>query len=93
MLKIKNMPTVSGDAIREEFNIDIFKCEFTEMAENGSYVVLNLNDDAIEDLKDSIEWEQGKSSIRLNKLINQLNLVEKLRELGYTDEILVFVFW
>lgn len=93
MLKIKNMPTVSGDAIREEFNIDIFECEFTEMAENGSYVILNLNDKAVKNLKDSIDWEQGKSFHRLNKLKNELNLVEKLRELGYTDEILVFVFW
>lgn len=93
MLKIKNMPTVSGDAIREEFNIDIFECEFTEMAENGSYVTLRLDDDAVEDLKNSIEWQQSNPSRYLNKLRNQLNLVEKLRELGYTDEILVFVSW
>ena len=93
MLEIKNIPTIDGDEIEKEFGIRIFDCEFTEMVESGSYVTLYLNDNAVEDLKESIEWEQGKSSIRLNKLMNQLNLVEKLRELGYTDKILVFIFW
>ena len=93
MLNITHKLVIDFEEFEKEFNIHLGDCEFTELAENGSYVPLFLNDEAVEDLKEAIDWEQGKSSIRLNKLINQLNLVEKLRELGYTDEILVFIFW
>ena len=93
MLKVTNKPIIDFEELEREFNIHLDDCEFAEMAENGSYVPLFLNDEAVKDLEEAIDRERSKSFIRLTKLTNQLNLVKKLRELGYTDEILVFIFW
>ena len=66
--------------------------EFTQMVENDSYVSLPLDDIAIQELKEDIEWKEGKDCKRYKRLLNQLNLVTTLREMGYKDEILLFLF-
>ena len=43
--------------------------------------------------EEDILWEEGKSTSRRNRLINQLALVYKLREMGYTNNVLVSIFW
>ena len=92
-MEIKNMPIIDCHDIETELGIHWSGFEFTQMAENGSYVSVDLTEEAIEELKEDIEWEIGKSKSRCKRLQNQLNFVLMLREMGYTDNILVFVFW
>lgn len=62
--------------------------------ENGVYISLYLDDDAFDTLADDIEWEIGKSQMRLQRLLNQKTLMVKLRkEYQIEGEILVRVEW
>lgn len=93
MIKVTMAPTINIEDVERELNVHMSDFEFTEMAENGSYVTLCLDDDAIEDLEDSIAWEEGKDTRRQQKLHNQLTLVHLLRDMGFKDYVLVSVFW
>lgn len=93
-MKIVNVPTVTSDEILNEWDIRVFDCCFTECAENDSYVVLDLTEDRVEELKEDIEWQTGKGdSAYLHRLQNELDLVENFRNIGYTVSILVYVSW
>ena len=94
MIKVTNIPTVTCDDIERELGIRVYECEFAEMAENDSYVMLDLDNDHIEDIKADLDWNQGKCNEFLEKrLNNELTLINYFREQGYTDRILVFVSW
>ena len=92
-MKVIMRPTIDLEEVCDEMKLHLSDFEFTQMAENGSYVSVDLTEEAIEELKEDIEWEIGKSKSRCKRLQNQLNFVLMLREMGYTDNILVFVFW
>ena len=93
MLKVDFKPTVDFEDISRELNIHMSECTITEMAENGSYIIVDLSNERVKELKEDIEWERGKSEHRLLKLQNDLRIIELLRSLVPTDYILVFVFW
>ena len=93
MIKVTMAPTINIEDVERQLNVNMSDFEFTEMAENGSYVTLFLNDNAIEDLEDSISWEEGKDASRQQRLRNQLTLVHLLRDMGLKDYILVSIFW
>lgn len=80
--------------------------EFTQMAENGDYVYLGLDDYDMEEIAEDIAWEKGKCGIPLTedftdcdnnylkKLVNQQKLMKALYyDYGVRDGILVHVFW
>ena len=46
-----------------------------------------------EELKEEIEWERGKSDLRLKRLENDFRIIELLRSLVPCDSILVYIFW
>lgn len=93
MININFKPTVDFDDITDELGIHMSECTLTEMAENGSYISVDLSDERVEELKEDIEWEHGKSDSRLIKLQNDLRIIELLRSLVPCDSILVFIFW
>lgn len=93
MIKVTMAPVINIEDIEEQLDVHMSDFEFTQMAENGSYVTLCLDDDAVEDLEDSIAWEEGKDTRRQQRLRNQLILVLLLRNMGFTDYVLVSVFW
>lgn len=93
MINIDYRPTVDFDDITDELGIHMSECTLTEMAENGSYVIVDLSDERVEELKEDIEWELGKSDLRLKKLKNDLRIIELLRSLVSCKSILVFIFW
>lgn len=93
MVKVTMKPTVDFDDISAELGIHMSECSITEMAENGSYITVDLSNDRVEELKEEIEWEKGKSDSRLKKLENDFRIIELLRSLVPCDSILVFVFW
>ena len=94
MMKINMVPSVNSWEIEEEFGIRIFDCRCAEMAENDSYICLALNEEHIEDLKDNIEYcREYDRVVQAEKYENELKLVNKFRELGYKDEIMIFVSW
>ena len=93
MINVTFKPTVDFDDISAELGIHMSECSLTEMAENGSYISVDLSDEKVEELKEEIEWEQGKSELRLKKLQNDLRIIEELRTLVPASSILVFVFW
>ena len=92
-MKVENIPTIDLDEAAIEMGLHFSHFEIAQMAENGSYHLLGTDDAAVEELKDDILWEEGKSISRRNRLINQLALVHKLREMGYTNNVRVFIFW
>jgi hypothetical protein len=93
MVKVTMRPTVDFDDISAELGIHMSDCSITEMAENGSYITVDLSNERVEELKEEIEWEKGKSDLRLRKLENDLRIIELLRSLVPCDSILVFIFW
>lgn len=93
MIKVTMAPVIGIEDIEKQLNVHMSDFEFTQMAENGSYVTLGLGDDAVEDLEDSIAWEEGKNTRRQQRLRNQLTLVHLLRDMGFKDYVLVSVFW
>ena len=93
-MKIVNVPTVDGCEIERELGIRIYDCEFAQMAENGGYVVLDLTTDHIEDLREEYEWNKGKGFDKyVERLENELKLIDYFRGIGYEREILVYVTW
>lgn len=93
MVEVIFKATVDFDDIADELGIHMTDCTITDMAENGSYITVNISNERIEELKAEIEWERGKSERRLVKLQNDLRILELLRSLVPCDSILVFVFW
>lgn len=89
MIKVTFQPTVDFDDISEELGIHMSECSITEMAENGSYITVDLSNERVEELKEDIE--QGKGN--LTKLKNDLRIIELLRSLVPSDSILIFIFW
>lgn len=92
MMNIKSLPVVNSWEIEEEFGIRVFDCPFTEMVENDSYVSLMLNDEYLADLEDAYNYAIVRGQ-EFKKFENEIELVKKFRELGYTEEILVLVSW
>ena len=93
MIKVTMRPTVDFDDITDELGIHMSECSITEMAENGSYITVDLSNERVEELTEDIEWERGKSDLRFQKLQNDLRIIELLRTLVSSDSILVFIFW
>ena len=78
--------------------------EFTQMAGNGSYVYVGLDDYDMEEIAESIAWEMGKWGISsdsdivncdnayLKRLVNQEKLMKILYyDYGVRDGILVHI--
>ena len=80
--------------------------EFTQMAGNGDYIYVGLDDYDMEEIAESIAWEMGKWGISsdsdiascdnayLKRLVNQEKLMKILYyDYGVRDGILVHVSW
>ena len=96
MLKIHTEPVVNFDDISDELGIHMSECSFTEMAENGSYVILDLSDYRIEEIKEEIEWSEerhGGPNKFSKKYRNDLRILEALREITSEEYVLVYVSW
>jgi hypothetical protein len=93
-MNIETKNVISVEDIQNELNIHFSKFEFTQMAENGSYVEFCCDDDAREDLVDNIDWYAGKGDPIYERLSNELVLMDTLRyTYGIFDSVLVHVFW
>ena len=93
MIKIQICQYVRMSDVCEHFNTRIRDYEFCQEVENDSYVSLDLSDYAVEELAESIRWEEGKDIRYQKRLQNDLALVEYFRNIGYRDSILVYVSW
>lgn len=93
MLEVKTEYVIDIEDVEKEFKTHMSEYEFTQMAENGSYVPLNCDDASLEELYEDLEWEAGKGSGRYQRIKNQIQLVEYMRKLGYRSMVLVSVYW
>ena len=93
MIKVTMQPTVDFDDIADELGVGLSDCYFTEMAENGSYVSLDCSDEAVEELKDTIEYVKEHRPRDHRKYLNDLYVINELRHMGYKNSVLVFIFW
>lgn len=63
-------------------------------AKNDSYNSLELDDAALEELYEELEWHKNKFDDEyVNRIENQIKLIEHLRSQGYRDSILVYISW
>ena len=58
--------------------------------ENNSYNPMGLDDAALEELYEELEWCKNEYVERIE---NQIKLIEYLRSQGYRDSILVYIYW
>ena len=93
-MKIVNVPTVTAKEIKEELNIDAYECEFAQDAKNDSYTILDLTEDHIDDLREEIEWNKDRCEEKyVQRMLNELKLIDYFRKLGYDMEILIYGCW
>lgn len=96
-MEIKMQPTVDIQEVCEEFCCRICDFAFAEMSENGVYEFFGTDVDALIDLKESIAIVSKSSNEyykrRLHRLQTDLRLLEKLRDMGYTEGVLICVWW
>lgn len=96
-MRITMVPTVSFDDIQDKFGFHMKDVPFCDMAENGSYVSLALDEDEVTgisgELADMEECTGAWDERYKSRLRNQLTLINYFRELGYTEEILIFICW
>lgn len=106
MVKIKQINYINMSEAEEIAGCHWTEFEFTQMAENGGYVYLSLDDYDMEEIQEDIEWEMGKCGISLGsdltdcdnrylkRLVNQQTLMKKLYfDYGVRDGILIHIFW
>ena len=95
-MKIEMMPTVNSWDIEQEFGIRVLDCDFAREEANDSYISLELTEDKInalwEELQDCSD-ETHYERLYATELKNELNLINKFRAMGYTENILVYVSW
>ena len=93
-MTIKSIPYITSEDIEELTGDNFSQFEFTQMAENGSFVRLDCSDAGLEEFYEDQEWEAGKYGGRYERITNQINLVKILRkQYGLMYEILVYVSW
>jgi DNA-directed RNA polymerase specialized sigma subunit len=93
-MKIVNVPTVTAKEIKQELGIDACECEFAQDAKSDSYVILDLTEDHIDELREEIEWNKDHFEDKyIQRMLNELKLIDHFRKLGYDIEILVYGCW
>lgn len=103
-MKIKQIKYINITEAEELVGCHWTEFEFTQMAENGAYVYLSLDDWDMEEIAESIAWEMGKWGISLDsdivncdnaylkRLVNQEKLMKILYyDYGVRDGILIHV--
>jgi hypothetical protein len=93
MIPIRTEYAISIDDVCDHFNTHIGDYEFCQMAENGSYQIINCDDGTLEELWESYEWYKDKESLYAERIRNDINLIEYLRFQGHLGPILVYVCW
>lgn len=95
-MKITNVPVVNSWELEETYAVSIYDCDFTQEVENDSYVLLDLTLDRLEQLREDLEWQEGKGesgSRYARGLRSEIKIIEGLRTIGYEISILVYVSW
>lgn len=92
---MENIPVYTHHYINCEDIKDIMGFQWDQLmsfseAENDSYNSLELDDAALEELYEELEWYKDEYVYRIE---NQIKLVEHLRSQGYRDSILVYISW
>ena len=96
---MKEFPTHTATCITmhdvcEIMGVNMHKFEFMQMVPNDSYQILFLDDEHIFELTEDIAWERNKfNERRVERLENELELVQHLRAQGLTNSVLVWVSW
>lgn len=80
--------------ICEVMGVNMHNFEFMQMVPNDSYQILSLDDERILELMEDIAWERNKfNERRVERLENELELIQRLRAQGLTNSVLVWVSW
>ena len=96
---MKEFPTyvetcITMHDVCEVMGVNMHNFEFMQMVPNDSYQILSLDDERILELMEDIAWERNKfNERRVERLENELELVQRLRAQGLTNSVLVWVSW
>ena len=100
-MRVNMTPVIDFDELEMEFGKQIHEYYFYMSQEQKTgYFWLNLNDEAIADLdwlKEHKKWMREKFGYeydegQLDLIENDKALIDALRALGYTTEVLIYVF-
>ena len=93
-MNIFSMNCISCDEINSQFDFEWQETQFGYYVESGSYVPVNLDEDVLADLRDDYEWAINREAESyVTRLRNTIEFIEKMRELGFHDEILVYCYY
>ena len=92
-MKITYAPTVDIDDICAEMGMDMGDFNFVQYTENCTYEVFNTDESAIVELKQAITTWEPISPRKTQRLKNDLELLYKLRALGCTNYVLIYIYW
>ena len=93
-MRINEMPVVSFDDIECHFDTCSTDYNFTECAENDSYIFFSLDEDALNARQEELDYYRTvQNENRARKYANDIELQKYLNSRGYDDAILIYVCW
>ena len=92
-MKVTYAPIVDIDDICAEMGVSVIDFNFVQYAENYSYKEFNTDESAIAELKQAIATWKPISVRKTQLLENDLELLYKLRALGCTNYVLIYIYW
>ena len=93
-IKVTMVPCIDCEDVKTLIGVSWNCCEFAQMAESGSYVPIYTDEEAVDCLMDHMDYiHQTGDFNKLARLGHNLRLVNALREMGYTDTVLINVNW
>ena len=93
-MKIKWFPTIDFEDIQEHFHWAREDVAFTSMVENGSYLHFETDSEAIDEMKNNIDYARKIYNPKREKQYrNELQLIYALREFGLTKAVLIYLGW
>ena len=91
MIEVKQTSYIDLIDVCRELQMRVRDFEFAHLANNDSYVTLDLTDEDVEDLRVEIEYEEDKK--RRKRLENDYALINFLRGMGHREHMIVFISW
>lgn len=94
MLTVNTAHYISANAIFDEFGTHYNDYSIFDECANDSFIWLDLSVDKVQELQEEIEFYDNKFEDNyVHQMQKEIELINYLRALGFTDSILIEVSW